>query len=116
MSTEWKLYYNPQCSKCREALALLKEQGIVMEVVEYLKTPPSKEDLETLVAQVDSLPALVRIKDEKFMQDPFDVNLKEDVIANLLKHPSLMERPILQGKGKAVIGRPVEKILQFLKE
>lgn len=114
MSAEWKLYYNPQCSKCREALALLSEQGIAMEVIEYLKTPPSKEDLETLAAQVDSLPALVRIKDEKFTQEPFDVNSKQTVIANLLKHPSLLERPILQGKGKAVIGRPVEKILQFL--
>ena len=87
-----------------------------MEVVEYLKTPPSRQELETLVAQIDSLPALVRSKDEKFMQEPFDVNSPEAMITHLLKYPSLMERPILQGNGKAVIGRPFEKILQLLKE
>lgn len=110
----WKLYHNPNCSKSREALAELQKRGITFEVVEYLKTPLTLNELSDLATQIVNFAELVRTKEELFLQEPFDVTSQETVVKKLLEHPRLLERPILQGNGKAAIGRPLQKILDIL--
>lgn len=107
----WTLYHNPQCSKSREALELLKNSNVDFHIIEYLKTPLSADDLTQLLSQLDTPTAsLVRVKESEYVEAPFDVNSKEEVVRHLSAKPRLMERPILQGNGRAVIGRPLEKI------
>ncbi|WII72143.1 arsenate reductase family protein [Bdellovibrio sp. 22V] len=111
----WTFYHNPNCSKSREAFALLKEKGVDFKVVEYLKTPLSRAELQELANQLTTpVSSLVRTKEDDYIQTPFDVNSVGEVIAHLEKYPRLMERPILQGNGRAVIGRPTENILTIL--
>jgi arsenate reductase len=111
----WKFYHNPQCSKSREALEFLRTQGIDFQTIEYLKTPPSPEELRVLISQLDSsLSSLVRVKESDFVAAPFDVNSTDEVVVGLTANLRLMERPVLQGHGKATIGRPLEKFLQLL--
>lgn len=113
--SQWKFYYNPQCSKCREALALLETHSVDFQPIEYLKTPLTAEELNELIGQLsDPVSTLVRVKESEFVEAPFDVNSVEEVALQLSVKPRLMERPILQGNGKAVIGRPVEKIEALL--
>jgi len=99
-----RLYHNPRCSKSRALLGLLEERGAQVEVVEYLKTPPDRAELDRLVAGVDDPPeALVRTKDARF-----------SVVALLLEHPELMQRPVLVAGDRAAIGRPPEDALRLL--
>ena len=109
--SSWKFYHNPQCSKSREALELLKSEGIDIQIIEYRTMPLTREKLIELIQQLDTpVATLVRTKEKEFSETPFDINSKEEVVTHLLKFPILMERPILQGKGHATIGRPLEKI------
>lgn len=111
----WKLYHNPQCSKSREALQMVQASGVEYEVVEYLKTPPDREELRRLIGELQSpLAELVRVKEIEFQNEPFDINSPEVVAERLAKSPRLLERPILWGPQGAVIGRPVERIRQVL--
>lgn len=106
-----RLYHNPRCSKSRQALALLTERGVEVEVHRYLEDGIAIEDLEIL----SELEGIVRKKDAgKAVMDT--LTTPEDVKALLSTQPRLLERPVLVAKGKAVIGRPPEDILQMLDE
>lgn len=111
------IYHNPRCSKSREALALLRERGLTPDVVLYLETPPDAAGLKTLLRQLD-LPAraLLRTKEEEYqalgLNNPA---LSDDaLIAAMVQHPRLIERPIVIHQGRAVIARPAEKALELL--
>lgn len=114
--TAWTLYHNPKCSKSREALAYLQAQpDLRLTVVEYLKETLSSSNLEKLIKELTSpLESMVRTKEEDFIANPFDVTNPATVLKNLIEKPKLLERPILQGNGKAIIGRPLEKIKEAL--
>ncbi len=103
------LYHNPACSHSRGALALLSERGVPFETIEYLKTPPSFEDLERIISMLESpVGDLVR-KDKRFEElklNPADYTNKEAVISLLLEHPELMQRPIVIRGNRAIIARP----------
>lgn len=109
-----KIYHNPRCSKSRNTLALLREKGIEPEVVEYLKTPPSADELREIVAQLGICPAeLLRKKEAK--EEGIDANLADDaLIEAMAAHPRVIERPIVVKEGKAALGRPPEKVLELL--
>jgi arsenate reductase len=99
-------------------LAVAEELGVEHEVILYIKTPPGREDLEKLVAALeDSVEDLVR-KDSKFKKlelDPDDyVGNPEAVVEILLKHKQLLQRPVLWRGNKAIIGRPKQRIVDFL--
>lgn len=112
---KWKLYHNPQCSKSRDALNLLVSKGMDFQTVEYLKTPLSREELTELIPQLDTpIASLVRQNEAEFQEAPFDVNSIETVASMLAERPRLMERPILQGNGKAIIARPVDKLKDLI--
>ncbi len=112
------IYHNPRCSKSRETLALLKERGVEVEVIEYSHTPPSVDELKK-VCEMLKVKALdiIRIKDKLFDELNLDVSDKrsEDEWFKILNlNPSLLERPIVIYKDKAIIGRPPERVLKII--
>ncbi|WP_374077114.1 arsenate reductase (glutaredoxin) [Bdellovibrio bacteriovorus] len=113
--SKWTIYYNPQCSKCREALSLLQDHKIEPQIVEYLKAHPTEKDLRDIVGKLESpVSSLVRTKEAGYQELNFDINSTEEVVKNLAKHPRLIERPIVIKDDIAVIGRPVENIKKLL--
>jgi arsenate reductase len=112
------IYHNPRCSKSRETLALLEEQGIKPDVILYLETPPSFATLHTLVHQLGLASArdMMRRNEEIYTELKLDdTGLSEDaLIQAMADHPRLIERPIVVANGKARIGRPPEKVLEIL--
>lgn len=113
-----RILHNPSCSKSRQALALLKERDVDLEVVKYLDHPLTKAELLELLDQLDVDPAaLVRFGEETFRElgiDKATVASADQVAALIADHPRLLERPVVISGGKAVIGRPTEHILDVL--
>jgi len=112
------IYHNPRCSKCRAALALLQERGIAPRLIEYLEAPPSIAELADLVRTLGYSDARQLMR--KGEADYRDLGLdapglsQEFLLATLAEHPQLLERPIFVHQGRAVIGRPPEKVLEIL--
>lgn len=108
------IYHNPRCSKSRETLELLRQRGIEPQVVEYLKTPPTADELAGLVAKLGIPPAkLLRAKEAA--EAGVDKTLPDsDLIAAMVAHPSVIERPIVVKGDKARLGRPPEQVLEIL--
>jgi arsenate reductase (glutaredoxin) len=107
------IYHNPQCSHSRGALQLLNGRGADFEVIEYLKTPPSRETLEAISAMLDGPIAELVRKDKRFAElklNADDYQSREAVTEILLKHPELMQRPIVIRGGRALIARPSTKL------
>jgi len=111
------IYHNPRCSKSRETLKLLQQQGIDPEVIEYLKTPPDKQQLKQIIQQLGIRPRDLLRRGEPDYQA---LNLKdaslsdEQLIDAMLAHPKLIERPIVIANSKAALGRPPETVLEIL--
>lgn len=112
-----RLYHNPRCSKSRGALELLRERGIEPQVVHYLDTPPTAEELRALLAML-GIPAraLLRSGEDAFAELGLDDETLQDadLIDAMVQHPRLIERPIFVHQGKAVLGRPPEQVLGLL--
>jgi len=111
------LYHNPRCSKSRQALQLLQENGIEPQLRLYLDNPPSRDELITLLAQLDIEPrALMRQGEAEYKDNHLgDPALSNDqLIDALVRYPRLIERPIAIRGAKAVIGRPPENVLELL--
>ena len=112
-----KIYFNPECSKCVSALDILHQHGAEPEIVEYLSTVPSKGELKELLAMLRMKPfELIRTNENLFQQKFEGKNYSDDEWLDImLEHPELIQRPIVISGGKAVIGRPPEKVLDLLK-
>lgn len=111
------LYHNPNCSKSRAALDILTASKTAFKVVEYLKAPPSRADLEAIIAALDIAPIELVRQDKHFQElalNPDDYPTSQAVIELLLAHPRLLQRPIVTRGTRAVIGRPPEDIHQLL--
>ena len=106
------IWHNPRCSKSRETLALLEARGIKPTIIEYLNTPPSAAELRGLLAALDlSARQLVRDKETAWAECGLEgVDDEERIIAALIAHPVLIERPIVVCGKRAVIGRPPSNI------
>ncbi len=113
----FKIYHNPRCSKSRQTLALLQEKGIQPEVVEYLTKPPSVKELTEVIKLLNVSPQdLMRTKEAEYKEsglDNKDLSTNEQ-IKLMVANPKVIERPIVLGNGKAVIGRPPENVLDLL--
>jgi arsenate reductase len=111
------VYHNPVCGNSRGALQLLNERGIECDVIEYLKTPPTRETLEKILAMLEGPAADLVRKDKRFgelglkTEDYVD---KKKIVALLLEHPELMQRPIVIRGNRAIIARPPEKLAALL--
>ena len=111
------VYHNPACGNSRGALQLLSERGVECEVVEYLKTPPTRETLEKILAMLEGPAADLVRKDKRFGE----LGLKADdyvdpkkIVTLLVAHPELMQRPIVIRGNRAIIARPPEKLTALL--
>ena len=110
------IYHNPRCSKSRQTLALLQEQGVEAEVVEYLKTPPDAETLDRILKKLGLEPReLMRTKEDEYAaQGLADLGDRGALIEAMGENPILIERPIVVKGNQARIGRPPEQILDIL--
>jgi len=111
-----KIYHNSRCSKSRDSFNLLTEKGIEFETIEYLKTPLTKEELTDLLAKLN-IPAkdLIRKGEAAFKENFKGKELSEEQwVEAMLEFPKLIERPIVVKGDKAVIGRPIEKVIELL--
>ena len=112
-----RLYHNTRCSKSRGALELLQARGVTPELVYYLETPPDADELCWLLGLL-GLPArdLLRSSEAEFVELGLDdPSLGEDaLITAMATHPGLIERPVFVHGGRAVIGRPPERVLELL--
>ena len=111
------IYQNPRCSKSRQTLQLLRDQGAEPEVVEYLQTPPSAAELGRILDLLGKAPReVMRKKEEPYRALMLDgESLDRDaLIAAMVANPILIERPIVLANDKAAIGRPPEAVLEIL--
>ena len=104
-----RFYHNPRCSKSRQALALLEERGVEVEIVRYLEVGVMKKDLALLA----SLEGIVR-KKEAGAEAMAALDSVDDIAALLVANPKVLERPVLVADGQAVIGRPPENVLKLI--
>jgi arsenate reductase (glutaredoxin) len=112
------IWHNPRCGKSRQTLALLKEKGVTPTIREYLKRPPSKAEVETLLDRVGGEPtALIRDSEAEFKalgKKKAEMS-RADIAKAIAAHPILLQRPIVVAGEKAAIGRPPEAVLPLLK-
>lgn len=109
------IYHNPRCSKSRETLKLLEDQGITPRVVEYLKTPPNAAELSAILAKLGKAPQDI-VRKKEAAEAGIDVKALSDqaLIEALAANPSAIERPIVINGAKAALGRPPESVLAIL--
>lgn len=102
------IYHNTQCSKSREGLCILEEFGSDVEIREYMKTPPTYEELDELLQLLKAKPLdIIRQKEEIFQAKyAGKKRTRKQWIQAMIKYPVLIERPIVIANGKAVVGRP----------
>lgn len=113
------IYHNPRCSKSRQALQLLHDHGIETEIIEYLHTPPDAATLKNLLNLLKLKPReLLRTKESVYRENNINIDAMdlsdEQLIGMMVKHPILIERPIVINDDKAVLGRPPEKVLEII--
>jgi arsenate reductase len=111
------IYHNPACGTSRNTLAMIRQSGEEPEVIEYLKTPPSRERLVELIAAMGITPRdLLRQKDTPYtelgLDDPKWTD--DELIDFMMKHPILINRPIVVTPRGVVLARPSEAVLEFL--
>jgi len=111
-----KIWHNPRCSKSRNAAQLLEERGVEAEVVRYLDTPPTKEEIKEVLKMLGiSARELMRTKETIYKELGLkEVEEEEKLIEAMAAHPKLIERPVVIKDGKAAIGRPIEKVIELL--
>jgi arsenate reductase len=111
------LFHNPRCSKSRQTLQLLLDQGITPEIIDYLTTPPTFAQLEEILLKLNYQPRqLMRTQEPEYKQLGLDNESlsRTDLINSLITTPKLIERPIVLTETKAAIGRPPEAVLAIL--
>jgi|SRR5690554_2191944 len=115
MSEAFIISHNGKCSKSRKTLELLKENGIDPEILDYLGGELSRSFIEAALLALGVRPKdIIRVKEEKFKELNLDLEDDEAVVSAILKHPQLLERPIVMRGKRAVIGRPPERVLELL--
>ncbi len=112
-----KIFHNPRCSKSRQTLQLLQEQGIEPEIIDYLNNPPTADELDDILQKLSMDPReLMRKNESEYkstgMNNP-DLS-RDELIKGMVSTPRLIERPIVLTNEKAAIGRPPEGVLAIL--
>ena len=113
-----KIFHNPRCSKSRQTLTILEDNGIDVDIIEYLKESPNKETLLQIINLLDIKPRDLIRKGETVYKEKLlnKENLTDDdLVQFMVDNPILIERPIVYDDNRAIIGRPPENVLIFLK-
>ncbi|MGK0441384.1 MAG: arsenate reductase [Pseudohongiellaceae bacterium] len=111
------IYHNPRCSKSRQTLQLIEDKGVSPEIVLYLETSPSVDEITSLISKLGiNARDLLRKGEDAYKEKKLsDLSLSDDMlIAAMADVPKLIERPIIVRGNKAVIGRPPENVLALL--
>jgi arsenate reductase (glutaredoxin) len=109
------IYHNPQCSKSRATLDLLRQRGVEPEVIEYLKQPPSVGELKNILAMLGARPRELLRPKEGREAGLDDAALSDDeIIAGMARNPVTIERPIVVAGDQARLGRPPERVLEII--
>ena len=109
------IYHNPRCSKSRQTLALIEEQKHEVTIVEYLKTPLSIAEIESLMLLLNVSPKdMMRTKEAEFKEQNLANADDKTLIAAMAATPKLIERPIVTDNTRAIIGRPPENVLTLM--
>jgi arsenate reductase len=107
--------YNPACGTARNVLAILRERGIEPEIVEYLKTPLSGDEIMTLVKTMNvKLRDVVRTKEKVYSDLKLEKADDDTLLAAMLQHPILLNRPIVTTPKGTKLCRPSETVLEIL--
>jgi len=107
------IYHNPRCSKSRAALALLTQAGTDVTVVEYLKTPPTRDDLAALLERANLTPREA-LRTGETEARPLKTATDAQILDAMAQHPILIERPIVATAKGVVIARPPERVHELL--
>ena len=108
------IYHNPRCTKSRQTLALVREQGIEPTIVEYLTDTPDAQALAELLKKLGLQPTeLIRKKEYRALGLP-ETEDPTELIARMVAHPQIIERPIVVAGRRACLGRPPENVLEIL--
>ena len=109
------IYHNPRCSKSRQALAILQDNGISPDVILYLETPPTSQQFRDILRKLNlSAGHLLRKNEADYKAHMKDITDEEELISLMLAYPKVIERPIIINGDKAVIGRPPEAVIALL--
>ena len=112
------IYHNPRCSKSRQTLQLLRDNGVEPKIVEYLKIPLQKSELKSIADMLGLRPKeFIRKNENDFKENNFGAVIDNDekIIDAMISYPKIIERPIVTAGKLAVIGRPPENVLEVLK-
>ena len=117
MSSSVKILHNPRCSKSRQTMQVLESNEITPDIIEYLKTPPSYDELDEILNMLGLEPReLMRTHEKPYKENSLDNPelSREQLITAMVANPILIERPIVIHEGRAKIGRPPESVLDIL--
>ena len=112
----YKIYHNPRCSKSRQTLQLLRDNGIEAEIIEYLKDVPTETELKEVLNQLNLKAEDILRKGEAIFKESYKGKelSNDEWIQAMVQYPKLIERPIVIKGNKAVLGRPPEKVLDLI--
>jgi arsenate reductase len=111
------IWHNPKCSKSRDSLRLLEDRGLSVEIVKYLDNIPNKDELKQVIKLlgIKSAKELMRTKESIYKELNLDNQTDEDMlISAMIENPKLIERPIVIIRNRAVIGRPIDRVIELL--
>ncbi|GAA4243965.1 MULTISPECIES: arsenate reductase (glutaredoxin) [Winogradskyella] len=111
-----KIYHNPRCSKSRQGLSILEASGKEFEIIKYLEKELTSKELLSIISKLGIKPMDLIRKNEAIWKSEYKGKTLSDqeIIEAMLKHPKLIERPIVINEDKATIGRPPENILNII--
>lgn len=112
------VYFNPACSNCRTAEAILREKGVEAGYVRYLDDAPTREELEDVLRKLgtDDPRAIVRTKEPEYAELGLAQAGREELLAAMAAHPILIQRPIVIRGDRAIVARPPDRLIPFLEE
>ena len=118
MAEDVTVYFNPSCSKCRASKELLEEHGVRANYFRYLDEAPSRDDLEQVMQLlgIDDPRAMMRTGEGIYKELGLADAGRDELLDAMVKHPILIERPIVIRGDRAVIARPPERLLEILGE
>lgn len=112
------IWHNPRCSKSRATLALLRENGVEPEIVEYLEQPPDAAEIERVLDLLQVGPReLMRRNEAPYAENGLDDEALDrgELVRAMVEHPVLIQRPVVIRGQRAVVGRPPENVLSLLR-
>ena len=112
-----QIYHNPRCGKSRNCLSFIEDKNLDFEIIKYLETPPTAEDLTELLTKLNLTPIqLVRQKEKIWIENFKNKTVTDaEIITILVDYPILIERPIVIIGDKAIIGREIDLLHSFVK-